>query len=153
MEKIQRNQMAHFLQVGDEYIRLGRDLEEYQPKIKARVEKSTDILGRTSVHILGYEKQGTVAPYYARQGDPLFEMLQSILDGGLLPQDCQVFLVEAKLWLTQDGVCPAIREECFLEVTSYGGDTSGYQVNFNIHYTGNRTCGTFDPEAGTFTPS
>ena len=32
----------------------------------------------------------------------------------------------------------------FLAVSSYGGDTTGYQIPFNVHYTGVKTKGTFD---------
>lgn len=152
MEKIQRNQMAHFLRVGTKFVRLGRDLEEYQPKIKAKVEKTRNILGQTGVQILGYEKQGTVAPYYARKDDPLFTLLQHILDSGMESGTCRAAMLEAKLWLTENGTCPAVLEECLLEITSYGGDTTGYQISFNIHYTGARQHGTFNTITEVFLP-
>ena len=151
MAKIERKYMAHFVEVGDEYIRLGQDLEEYSPELSAQVEKSKNILGQTSVNIVGYEKTGTVEPYFAREGDPLFEKLQSIIDGDLILENCKAAVVEVKLWQAQDGKYPAIREECYLEVTSYGGDTQGYQIPFNIHYTGAKESGTFDLAAKTFT--
>ena len=39
----------------------------------------------------------------------------------------------------------------FLAVSSYGGDTTGYQIPFNVHYTGVKTKGTFDPASKKFT--
>ena len=39
----------------------------------------------------------------------------------------------------------------FLAVSSYGGDTTGYQIPFNVHYTGVKTKGTFDPATKKFT--
>jgi len=151
MAKIERKYMAHFVEVGDEYIRLGQDLEEYSPELSAQVEKTKNILGQTSVNIVGYEKSGTVEPYFAQAGDPLFEKLQGIIDGDLVLEDCKAALVEVKLWQGEGTAFPAIREECYLEVTSYGGDTQGYQIPFNIHYTGNKQPGTFDLTTKTFT--
>ena len=46
---------------------------------------------------------------------------------------------------------PAIRAEAYIEITSYGGDTTGYQIPFTIHYTGNKETGTFDVQSRTFT--
>ena len=155
--KIQRKYMAHYLNAafGEEpasYVRLGRDLEEYAPELSANVEKKTNILGQTSVVIDSYQKQGEVTPFYAEDGDPLFEKLQAILDGDLVLDDLKTDIVEVKLWDEQSGAYPAVREECYIEIVSYGGDTTGYQIPFNVHYTGVKTKGTFDPADSTFTP-
>ena len=151
MAKIERKYMAHFVEVGEEYVRLGQDLEEYAPELSAQVEKTKNILGQTSVSIVGYEKSGAVEPYYAQAGDPLFEKLQGIIDGDLVLEDCKAAVVEVKLWQGEGSAFPAIREECYLEVTSYGGDTQGYQIPFNIHYTGVKQSGTFDLTTKRFT--
>ena len=156
--KIQRKYMAHYLNAafGDEpasYVRLGRDLEEYAPELSANVEKKANILGQTTVVIDSYQKQGEVAPYYAEEGDPLFEKLQAILDGDLVLDDLKTDMVEVKLWGEEGGSYPAVREECYIEIVSYGGDTTGYQIPFNVHYTGAKTKGTFDPSANSFTPA
>ena len=151
MAKIERKYMAHFLEVGQEYVRLGRDLEEYSPELSAQVEKTKNILGQTSVAITGYEKTGSVEPYFAEAGDPLFEKLQAIIDGDLVLENCRAAIVEVKLWEGEGTQYPAIREECYLEVNSYGGDTQGYQIPFTVHYTGSKEQGTFDVSANTFT--
>ena len=152
MAKIERKYMAHFLQVGEAYIRLGKDLEEYSPEMSAQVEKTKNILGETAVSIVGYEKTGAVEPYFAESGDPLFEKLQAIIDGDLTLDDCKASIVEVKLWDGQGDSYPAIREQCFIEVTSYGGDTQGYQIPFTVHYTGQKEQGTFSLTTRTFTP-
>ena len=153
MAKIERKYMAHFLQVGEEYIRLGKDLEEYSPEMSAQVEKTMNILGETSVSIVGYEKTGAVEPYFAESGDPLFEKLQAIIDGDLTLDACKASMVEVKLWDGEGDSYPAVREECFIEVTSYGGDTQGYQIPFTVHYTGKKEQGTFALTTKTFTPA
>ena len=151
MAKIERKFMAHFLEVGEQYVRLGKELEEYSPELSAQVEKTKNILGQTAVNITGYEKSGSVEPYFAEAGDPLFEKLQAIIDGDLVLEDCKAAMVEVKLWEGEGTVFPAVREECYLEVNSYGGDTQGYQIPFTVHYTGKKDQGTFDIGSLTFT--
>ena len=155
--KIERKYMAHYLNAafgsGDaSYTRLGSDLEEYSPELTANVEKKSNIVGESTVTINGYQKQGEVSPYYAEPGDPLFERLQAIIDGDLVLDDLKTDIVEVKLWDKDTaGAYPAVREECYIEVVSYGGDATGYQIPFNVHYTGVKTKGTFDPATKKFT--
>ena len=157
--KIERKYMAHYLNANfanDDgtagYVRLGQDLEEYSPELSANVEKKNNILGNTTVTIDSYQKQGEVSPYYAEKGDPLFEKLQTIIDGDLVLDDLKTDIVEVKLWDKDTaGAYPAVREECYIEIVSYGGDTTGYQIPFNVHYTGVKTKGTFDPATKKFT--
>ena len=159
--KIERKYMAHYLNANfanddgtASYVRLGQDLEEYSPELSANVEKKNNILGNTTVTIDSYQKQGEVSPYYAEKGDPLFEKLQTIIDGDLVLDDLKTDIVEVKLWgEASAGAYPAIKEECYIEVSSYGGDTTGYQIPFNVHYTGVKTKGTFDVSKKTFTPA
>ena len=159
--KIERKYMAHYLNANfanddgtASYVRLGQDLEEYSPELSANVEKKNNILGNTTVTIDSYKKQGEVSPYYAEKDDPLFSRLQAIIDGDLVLDDLKTDIVEVKLWGEESaGAYPAIKEECYIEVSSYGGDTTGYQIPFNVHYTGVKTKGTFDVSKKTFTPA
>ena len=157
--KIERKYMAHYLNTAfggssgsASYVRLGADLEEYSPEMSANVEKKNNILGQTSVVIDSYQKQGEVSPYYAEKDDPLFEKLQAIIDGDLTLDNLKTDIVEVKLWgEASTGAYPAVKEECYIEIVSYGGDTTGYQIPFNVHYTGVKTAGTFNPNTRTFT--
>ena len=156
--KIERKYMAHYLNAAfsdaeSEYCRLGADLEEYSPELSANVEKKTNILGQTSVVIDSYQKQGEVSPYYAEKDDPLFEKLQAIIDGDLVLDQLKTDMVEVKLWGDESDSYPAVKEEVYVEIVSYGGDTTGYQIPFNVHYTGVKTAGTSDPPTHTFTPA
>ena len=152
MAKIQRKYMAHYLEAEEgKYVRLGADLEEYSPEMSANVEKTRNILGQTSVAVTGYEKSAAVEPYFAVEGDPLFERLQQIIDGDLVLEDLKTRVVEVKLWKQTDTGFEAVQEDAYIEVTSYGGDTTGYQIPFTVHYTGNKVRGVFDPQSGTFT--
>ncbi len=157
MAKIERKYLAHFIngaKPGEDaaYERLGQDLEEYSPELSAQVETKKNILGQTSILISSYEKTGAVEPYYAESGSALFDRLQEIIDGGLVLDDLKTDVVEVKLWEAAEGTAyPAYQEEAYIEITSYGGDTTGYQIPFTLHYTGVKVKGSFDVSTKTFT--
>ena len=156
MAKIERKYLAHFINTasGEEaaYEQLGKDLESFVAELSAQIETKKNILGQSSILISGYEKKASVEPYYAEAGTGLFEKLQKIIDDGLVLDDLKTDVVEVKLWdNTQEGVYPATREEVYVEVVSYGGDTTGYQIPFNLHFTGNKEAGTFDVTTKVFT--
>ena len=156
MAKIERKYLAHYINVTRQgepvYERLGKDLEEYSPELSAQVETKKNILGETSVVISGYEKTAAVDTCYAESGTGLFERLQEILDEGLVLEDLKTQVVEVKLWEAQsEGVYPAVCEEAYIEINSYGGDTTGYQIPFTVHYTGVKEKGSFDVATKEFT--
>ena len=157
MAKIERKYLAHFINASVDaenaaYERLGKDLEEFSPEMSAQVDTKKNILGESSILISSYEKTAAVEPYYAENGSKLFERLQGIIDDSLVLDALKADVVEVKLWNETDaGVYPAIREEVYIEVTSYGGDTTGYQIPFTHHYTGNKVKGTFNVSTKTFT--
>ena len=156
MAKIERKYLAHYINTAKSgeavYERLGKDLEEFSPELSAQVETKKNILGESAVLISGYEKTGAVEPYYAESDTGLFARLQGIIDGDLVLDELKTDVVEVKLWEVSEGtVYPAIREEAYIEVTAYGGDTSGYQIPFTLHFTGRKTPGTFDVASKTFT--
>lgn len=156
--KIKRKFMAHFIDSAlpggsTEYVRLGEDLEEFNVEMNANVETKNNILGETSVNLDSYQPQASAEPYYAVVGDPLFERLQKIIDERQTLDDLKTTIVEVHLWEAgkTDGAYVAWREEAIIEVSSYGGDTTGYQIPFNVHHTGNRVKGEFVLKTKTFT--
>ena len=156
MAKIERKYLAHFINTAKSgepvYERLGKDLEEFSPELSAQVDTKKNILGETSILISGYEKTAGIEPYYAEEGSDLFARLQEIIDEGLLLDDLKTDVVEVKLWeQAEDNVYPAIKEEAYIEVNSYGGDVTGYQIPFTLHYTGVKVKGSFDVTSKTFT--
>ena len=158
--KIERKYLAHFINAAAPggkdaiYERLGKDLEEYSPELSAEVNAKKNIIGETSINISSYEKTASVEPYYADKDSALFNRLQTIIDDSLVLDNLKTDVVEVKLWEPDtSGAFPAIKEEAYIEVTSYGGDTTGYQIPFTLHYTGVKTKGTFNPSTKTFTPT
>ena len=156
MAKIERKYMAHFINATKDdaaaYERLGQDLEEFSPEMAAPVETNKTILGESAILISGYEKTAAVEPFYAQEGSQLFNRLQEIIDGDLVLDDLKADVVDVKLWEGDDsGAYPAVKETVYIEVTSYGGDTTGYQIPFTIHYTGEKVKGKFNLATKTFT--
>lgn len=157
MAKIERKYLAHYINTatpGGEavYERLGKDLEEFSPELAAEVETKKNIFGETSVAVTGYTKTAAAEPFYAEKDSALFARLQAIVDDSLVLDDLKTDVVEVKLWEDgTGGAYPAIQEEAVIEVTSYGGDTTGYQIPFTVHYTGVKTKGTFNVQTKTFT--
>lgn len=153
--KIERKYLAHFINAGTEsepvYERLGKELEEYAPELSAQVDVKKNILGQTSVLISGYQKTAAVEPYYAEKDSKLFERLQSIIDGDLVLDQLKTQVVEVKLWDGEGDSYPAIMEQAYIEVTSYGGDTGGYRINFTVHYTGEKKQGSWNVAQCAFT--
>lgn len=156
--KIKRKFMAHYIDASSsatpDYTRLGKDLEEYTVEMSANVNTTKNIIGETSTFIDGYEKSASVEPYYAEVGNPLFTRLQAIIDEEKTLDDLNTTVVEVHLWeedANKKGTYVAYRENAVIEVSSYGGDTTGYQIPFNLHYIGSRTKGTFDIATKTFT--
>jgi hypothetical protein len=157
--KIKRKYMAHFIDASPtsgtpSYERLGKDLEEYTVEMNANVDTKQNILGESSTLIDGYEPQASVEPYYAEAGDLLHARLQKIVDDRQTLDELKTTVLEVHLWeedATKPGSFTAYKEDAIIEVVSYGGDTTGYQIPFNLHHIGNRVKGLFDVATKTFT--
>lgn len=157
--KIKRKYMAHYIDSSvtpatPAYNRLGGDLEEFIIEMNANVETKQNILNETVTSIDGYEPQASVEPYYAVVGDPLYARLQKIADERQTLDDLKTTTVEVHLWEedeTTTGSYVAYKEDAIIEVVSYGGDTTGLQIPFNIHNIGNRVKGLFALATKTFT--
>lgn len=158
MAKIARKYMAHYLDAsfGDttpDWYRIGEDLEEYNVELNPDTEQRKNILGQNNFQHNGYEVSGDSSPFYARSGDALFEKLQNIVDTLATDDTLKTSSVEVHLWETasQTGTYPAYKQDCYVVPQSYGGDTSGYQIPFNVYYVGEKVAGTFNPTTKVWT--
>lgn len=157
MGKIERKYLAHFLDAsfGSEttnYVRLGKDLEDYSDELNPDVEITKNILGEQNVVHNGYEVQSEVDPYYAYTGDALFERLAKIANERLTGSDCITTKVD--VLMNEEGTVEwAYREDVWVIPSSVGGDTSGVQIPFTVYNAGNRVKGTFDLSTKKFTES
>lgn len=157
MEKLERKYLAHFIDAAfssskPNYVRLGQDLEEYNEELNPDVEVNKNILGEQTVQHNGYEVQSDVDPYYAYEGDALFEKLCGIANDRSIGSACQTTKVD--VLLDANGTVKwAYKEDCYVIPNSVGGDTSGVQIPFTVYNAGNRVKGTWDMATKTFTPS
>ena len=153
--KIARKYMAHFLDSTfggstPSWYRIGADLEEYNVEMNPDTELKKNILGQTTFTHNGYEVSGDAEPFYATVGDALFEKLQNIIDTQANDDTCKTYALEVHLWDgNETNGFVAYRQECYVVPTSYGGDTSGYQIPFTVNYVGDKVAGTFKND--TFT--
>ena len=157
--KTERKLMAHLINgtpntESPTWERIGADLEELNIEMNAEVETTANILGETSVKLAGYQPQASIEPYYADPDTALSKLVQGIVDGRKMLDEAKTDVLEVHLW---EGNCStgftAYKESAIIEIVSYGGDTTGYQIPFNLHYLGDRVKGTYNMTTKTFTPA
>ena len=160
---LERKYLAHFIDAAFDmsgkatnYVKLGEHLEELSVEMNPNVETSSNIWGETTAMLSGYEVSASVDPYYVSHDEALSEKLMEIVDNELTGDAVKTTVVD--VWLkpgeTADAkpqVVKAIRREVIVAVQSYGGNTSGVQIPFNLSGAKNRAKGTFDLETKTFT--
>ena len=160
MAKAERKYLAHYIDgafsdTDPEYVRLGKDLEEYSIELNPDVESKKNILGENSVIVNGYEASSSLEPYYYEYDDALSMKVMDIAMERRTGDACKTTVVDVMLQPGVDGAPPqclwAYREDVFVVPESVGGDTSGVQIPFTIHRAGNRKKGTFDIETKKFT--
>ena len=157
MAKIERKWLAHYIDANfgngnTNYVRLGQDLEAFAEELNPQVDVKKNILGEQNVTHNGYQVQSSVEPFYAYEGDAIFNRLKKIANERLTGDDCVTTRVEV-LFDSNGSVVEAWRENCWAVPQSYGGDTSGVQIPFQILNSGGRTVGTWDTSGKTFTPN
>lgn len=161
--KAERKYLAHYLDAnfdttyaGTNYVRIGKDLEEFAVELSPTIETKSNILGENSVTHQGYETTANADPVYYEYDDDLTEKLMEIAMLRKSGDSCKTSYVEVLLKPGASStdaptVVRAVREDVLLIPSSYGGDTSGVQVPFTVNFNGNRTEGTFDIGTKKFT--
>lgn len=150
--------MGHLIDAGllchgsaSDWERLGKDLEEYNVELNPDTESKKNILGESSFVHNGYEETSEASPYYADTESKLFPKLQKIVDYRYKDDNCKTNALEVHLWEgDEESGYVAWQQACYVIPTSYGGDTSGYQIPFTVNYVGERTKGILKDK--TFTP-
>lgn len=158
--KAERKYLAHYLDAdfdktgaATNYVRIGKDLEEFSVELNPDVETSKNILGENAVKHNGYEASSTADPIYYDYDDSLTEKVMEIAMLRKTGDECKTTYVEVLLkpGTGEPTVVRAVREDVYVIPTSYGGDTSGVQVPFEIRFAGNRQVGSFDLSTKQFT--
>lgn len=154
---MERKYLAHYIDATfggstPNYVRLGEDLEEYNEELNPDVEQKKNILGDSRIIHNGYEVSSDVEPFYAYEGDPLWEKLSEIAMERKTGSDCVTTKIDV-LTTASGTVVWAYRENVYIIPNSIGGDTSGVQIPFTVYNAGERVKGTFVPATKKFTPN
>lgn len=161
---IERKYLAHYIDASFgggtvSYVRLGKDLEEYNEELNPDVEVTKNIIGEQSVKHSGYEVQADVDPFYFEDyDDTLSEKIMELANTRATGDKCKTTMVDVLLkpGATENAaptVVWAYREDVYVIPNSVGGDTSGIQTPFTIYKAGNRVKGTWDVAKKSFTAS
>lgn len=169
--KKERKYLAHFLDAAFipnpgttgsfNWYRIGQDLEAFAEELNPQVDVKKNILGEQSVIHNGYQVSSSVDTFYVYDGDALFDKLKDIANKRAT-NECATSRVEALLKPSGNTfvVEEAWREDCYVVPQSYGGDTSGVQIPFQVLNCGNRTyctgsvtTDTAGKKVWTFTPT
>lgn len=159
---VERQYLAHYIDASfgsakAVYVRLGKDLEEYNEELNPDVQTKKNILGEQSVKVSGYEVQSEVEPfYYEDYDDALSEKIMQLANTRAKGDQCRTTVVDV---LLKPGADPetdpptvvwAYKEDAVVVPKSVGGDTTGVQTPFSIYKTGNRVRGSWDVSKNEF---
>ena len=134
---------------------VGKDIEDMSVELNADTESKENILGETSVTDNGYTPQVTADPYYANPEDSIYPKIKSIAMERLKGDDCKTQILEVIIEDDEAESHEAYVEDVLVKPQSYGGDTSGFAIPFDVLFDGNRKKGTVTITNGvpTFTES
>lgn len=161
---IARKYLTHYIDAnfGEStpiYVKLGKNLEEYNEELNPEIDVTENIWNEQSVQFKGYQAQSDVDPfYYEDYEDALSNKLMELANTRETGSKCHTTIVDVLLkpGATSDAaptVVWAYREDAVIAINSVGGDTSGVQTPFSIYRAGNRVKGTWDVSKKTFTAS
>ena len=157
---VERKYLAHFVDANmintlnastllpsgtTNYVRLGKHLEAYSEELNPQIEQHKNILGDPVVIHGGYQPSSSVDTYYAEktgeEGDnePLYDALQRIAVQRLSGENTRTTCVDAMIRVgTETTIEWAYKEDCYIAIQSFGGDTKGVQIPFQLVKAGNR---------------
>lgn len=160
MGKLARKALAHYIDStfsssgSPDWFLIGKDIEEMAVELNPDTESKENILGETTVTDNGYEVTMSADPYYANPDDAIYDKIKDIAMNRLKGDSCKTTILEV---IVKDTTGPheAWIEDVVIKPQSYGGDTSGIQIPFDVLFDGNRKKGTVTMEGTTptFTPS
>jgi hypothetical protein len=144
MAKLKRSAHAFYVQGGSstKWYLVGKDIDDMSVDMNGSFETTKNILGETSVNDTGYEPQISVTPYYADPTDEIYEFLLDLAMNRKSGDDCKGKYLEIIAESAEESAHKAWQEDCKFEIVSYGGDTNGFQIEYNVLTCGNRVEGT-----------
>lgn len=131
---------------------IGKDLESLTVELNNEVESKQNILGESSTKVTRGTKSSSVSPYKIRRDSKLGEIIYKMARDGAELSDCELEFLQVFVFdEVSEGKFYASKQKCAVDVKSYGGDTKGLDIPFDIHFIGAKTEGTFEPKLKKFT--
>jgi len=153
--KIKRNAVMHLVNVGTtilpEFEQLGEGMESLTREMNNSVDTKQDILGNTSTTITKGNQVSSFSPFKAKKESKLFAKLYKIYTDDLELSDVEMEFVEVSVFdEVSEGVYSAIKQTGAVDLKSYGGDTTGLDMPFDVNYIGAKIKGNFTVATKTF---
>lgn len=132
----------------------GDKIEDLSLELNPNVETITDVTGVTTTTLDKYEEQTSVDPYRARRESKFFAILYDIVRNKKTLSDVERNFLCVNIFAADTGKYDAWTQKGVIAVQSYGGDTTGLAMPYNVHWVGERTYGTATITGGivTFMP-
>ena len=148
MAKLNREALAHYLDysfglkaVSATWEIIGDDIEEMSVELNPDTETLKNILGQTKTTDNGYEPTMDADPFYADPEKKLYLKLRDIALGQLKGDACKTLMLEVIVEDTEATNYLAYVQEVIVKPQSYGGDTAGLNIPFQVSFNGARTKG------------
>lgn len=156
MAKLKREAHGLYLKPDNigSYFLIGKGIDDMSVEMNGSFEQTKDVTGETSVSDSGYQPQVSVKTYYANPEDSIYAFLKDLAMNRKSGDDAKAKYLEVLVGDTSGEQHDAWQEDCRIEIVSYGGDTSGFQIAYNIWPDGNRVKGTatIENKIPTFVP-
>lgn len=145
--KLKRSHLIHFVDVNmrkgqQSWYKIGKDVESMAIDLGVDIETKKNILDETTIVDNGYAPTVDVDTYYADTEDAIYEPLVNIAMNRETGDACRSYVLEVLIEDTEATTHKAWREKCIIKPSSYGGDTSGVAIPFQIGFDGDREEGT-----------
>ena len=148
MGNLSREALAHYLDYSFKqtvasatWEILGDDIDDMSVDLNPDTETKKNILGQTKTTDNGYEPSMDADTYYANPDKKLYPKIRDIAMKRLKGADCKTLMLEVLVEDTSAENHLAYVEEVMVKPQSYGGDTSGVNIPFNVSSDGKRTEG------------
>ncbi len=160
MAKLNREALAHYLDTSfknvaesAEWEIIGDDIEEMSVELNPDTETKKTILGQTKTNDNGYEPTMDADPFYADPEKKLYPKLRDIALGQLKGDACKTLMLEVIIEDTEAENHLAYVQEVMVKPQSYGGDTGGFNIPFQVSFNGARTKGYVTASSLATTPT
>lgn len=148
MGKLEREALAHYLDTTwkmkpdtAEWEVLGDDIEEMSVELNPDTEQKKTILGKTRTTDNGYQPSMSADPYYADPTKKIYPQIRDIALDRLKGDACRTLMLEVIVEDTAAQKHLAYVQEVMVKPQSYGGDTSGVNIPFDVTDDGERKKG------------